>query len=1037
MREDEILLAALQKQEPAEREAYLRQVCAGDNVLRQRLDELLSAHAAWDIPTCPPPEPPGSVAMTGPYGVASVGQRVGAYKLLQRLGEGGMGTVFLAEQEHPVRRRVALKVIKPGMDSASVIARFEGERQALALMNHSNIAKVLDAGTTPDGRPYFVMELVAGVAITSYCDEHHLSVRQRLELFIPVCQAIQHAHQKGIIHRDIKPSNVLVALEDGRPIPKVIDFGVAKALSQPLVERTLVTELGAIVGTPEYMSPEQAGSGPLDIDTRSDVYALGVLLYELLTGATPVGRERLRRAGYAEMLRLIREEEPQRPSTRITQASDALTTIAAQRQTDPARLVRQVRGELDWIVMKALEKDRGRRYATANGLARDVERHLQGDSVEACPPSAAYRLRKLAYKHRGLLTAVAAFGLLLAAAAAVSTYEAFRAVRAEGRSEAERDRARAAEERARQEAEVARAVKDFLLKDLLIQAEPRKNLRARDITVAELLDRSAAGVPGAFSGRPEVEAAVRYTIGSAYLGLGLHTRAEPHLMRAVDLYREARGADDPDTLMASTKIAVLRRVQGRADLAESLSRQILEARRRLFGDDRVEVMDALLELVYALDDQGKLPEAEALYRQVAQGYRRLPEPDEHRILLAELGLESVVKQQGKLQEAKELGRRNVAAARRVLGTDHPDSLLAIQDLVDVLDQEGHCAEAEPLARSGLEASRRVLGPKHPETLIAQYTLGHLLARQGGGKMTEAETVYRDVLGHQRRILGLSNPRTLNTVYELGYLLYDTGKLPEAEALAREGLAAARQTLSSAHPSLRKLVDLLATVLQGQDKLAEAEALHRENVEVEVRERGPTSFNAINAQNNLGNVLYHLGKVAEAEELLRRVVDAHQHSLDPETPDSQAGMNNLGYVYLARHKAAEAEPLFRCALAMSRKTLGEQSLSAGYSLAGLGSALTALGKPAEAEPLLKQALEIVRGEFPGGHWRIADVESRLAGCRAELGRYAQAEPVLLESYKTLSTARGVRLPRVWEARDRLVRLYEAWGKPDRAAEWRQR
>ncbi len=321
------------------------------------------------------------------------GTKIGPYKLLQQIGEGGMGVVYMAEQEQPVRRKVALKIIKPGMDSKQVVARFEAERQALAMMDHTNIARVFDAGTTESGRPYFVMELVHGVPITHYCDSNQLTPRERLELFIPVCQAIQHAHQKGIIHRDIKPSNVLVTMYDDRPVPKVIDFGVAKAIEQRLTERTLFTQYGVLVGTFEYMSPEQAEMNAFGVDTRSDIYSLGVLLYELLTGSTPIERIRLREAALGELVRLIKEEEPPRPSVRLSGSGD-LPKIAALRKTEPARLSKLVRGEVDWIVMKCLEKDRTRRYETANALARDVERHLKDEPVEACPPSAGYRLRK-------------------------------------------------------------------------------------------------------------------------------------------------------------------------------------------------------------------------------------------------------------------------------------------------------------------------------------------------------------------------------------------------------------------------------------------------------------------------------------------------------------------------------------------------------------------------------------------------------------------------------------------------------------------
>jgi serine/threonine protein kinase len=373
------------------------------------------------------------------------GSWIGPYKLLQMIGEGGMGAVYMAEQEKPVRRRVALKVIKPGMDSAQVVARFEAERQALTMMDHHNIAKVFDAGMTGNGRPYFVMELVHGIPITEYCDQAQLTPRERLELFIGVCQAIQHAHQKGVIHRDIKPSNILVTMYDGKPEPKVIDFGVSKAIDQRLTERTMFTQYGTIVGTFEYMSPEQAELSALGVDTRSDIYSLGVVLYELLTGSTPLEHARLLGAGYVEILKRIREEEPQKPSTRLSSSSAREATVSEQRKTESGKLSRLMRGELDWIVMKALEKDRTRRYESAGDFARDVRRFLAEEPVEACPPTAAYRLRKLAHKHRTALATTAGFAGLLILGAVLSTWQAIRATRAEFRATSEAGRAIVAE----------------------------------------------------------------------------------------------------------------------------------------------------------------------------------------------------------------------------------------------------------------------------------------------------------------------------------------------------------------------------------------------------------------------------------------------------------------------------------------------------------------------------------------------------------------------------------------------------------------
>ena len=463
MSDESIFAAALAIPSPDQRAAYLREACNGNPALRKEVEALLAAHASGN----PLDEPPGNFAATGLYEAtaddpptAVVGDYVGPYRLMEQIGEGGFGLVFVAEQHEPIRRKVALKILKPGMDTRQVVARFEAERQALALMNHPNIAKVFDAGSTTAGRPYFVMELVHGVPITEYCDQQKLSPRDRLNLFAQVCQAVQHAHQKGVIHRDLKPSNVLVAPHDGVPVVKVIDFGIAKALGQSLTQKTVYTQFAQMIGTPLYMSPEQAEVNQLDVDTRSDIYSLGVILYELLTGTTPFDSQRFHTAAWDEIRRIIREEDPPKPSTRLTSLGDTLKSISSHRGTEPSRLTGMVRGELDWIVMKCLEKERTRRYDSAAGLHKDVQRFLDGDSVEACPPTLGYRLSKTYGKHRTAILTAGSFAVVLLVATAVSLAFGISSRQAEARARAQEHAASSSAKQARQSEVAARQALD-------------------------------------------------------------------------------------------------------------------------------------------------------------------------------------------------------------------------------------------------------------------------------------------------------------------------------------------------------------------------------------------------------------------------------------------------------------------------------------------------------------------------------------------------------------------------------------------------
>jgi serine/threonine protein kinase len=771
-----IFLAAIDENAPAQWPAILDQACAGDVPLRAAVEKLLRAQAALgSFHEATPSALPTAEDLISEH----PGTTVGAYKLLEQIGEGGFGVVFLAEQQEPMRRQVALKVLKPGMDSRQVIARFEAERQALALMNHPHIARVLDAGATDSGRPYFVMELVKGVSITEFCDRNRLAPAARLRLFIDVCQAIQHAHHKGVIHRDIKPSNVLVTLHDGVPVVKVIDFGIAKATAHKLTERTLFTAHGQMIGTPAYMSPEQAEGNGLDIDTRSDVYALGVLLYELLTGTTPLEGTRLQQAGYAELQRLIREEEAPRPSTRLSALGDSATLLAGARGLDVKRLARLLAGDLDWVVMKALEKDRTRRYATPGGFAEDAERYLRREAVLARPPALAYRLKKFVQRNKAavLTAAVVAAGLL--AGIAVATWQAVCATRAEAAAVV----AAGAEGRAKANAEArdeeTRAVLRFVERRVFGAAQPKGQAGGLGptATLREALLAALPYVEKDFANKPLIEARVRLMLGTSFGSLGDNRTAAEQFAAARALYIRHRGPHHPDTLVSMNNLATSYGALGRHAEARDLYEEVLTVHKATRGPDHSDTLRSMNNLGNSYHALGRHADALALHEQTLALRKARLGPNHPDTLGSMNNLANSYAALRWHAAALKLHEETLALRRATLGADHPDTLRSITNVANSYAALGRHDEALRLRRRTLPRMKTVLGHDHPDTLWAMNSLAR--SYEASGRHAETLELRRQALASREVALGPDHPDTLLNLWGVAESLTKQGRGAEA------------------------------------------------------------------------------------------------------------------------------------------------------------------------------------------------------------------------------------------------------------------
>jgi len=796
------------------------------------------------------------------------------YKLIEELGKGGMGIVYKVEQIQPFKRTTALKIIKLGMDTQQVVARFETERQALAVMDHPNIAKVYDAGSTDTGRPYFAMELVHGIPITKYCDKHKLTTKERLELFISVCQAVQHAHQKGVIHRDLKPSNILVAIQEDKPVPKIIDFGIAKATEHKLTEKTLFTEHGQLIGTPEYMSPEQAEMSGLDVDTRTDIYSLGIILYELLVGVLPFDPREIRSATSADIQRIIREVDPPKISTRLNGLGDTGIEVAAQRRTDVSTLHRELKGDLDWITMRAMAKDRTHRYSSASELGADIKRHLQHEPITAARPSASYRIKKYIRRHRVGVAAAIVISLALLIGISGTSIGLLKATKAE--------------KRAKEEAQTAETVTEFLV-NLFNVSDPGE-ARGNSITAREILEKGAERIEKELSDQPLIQSRIMETIGQVYQNLGLYSLAEPLLKRTLDVRRNAAGEKHYYTGVSMVNLAWFYLSQRRMEDAEPLVREGVGILENASLKDQWALARGLTMLGMIHRDRGEFDLSQEQLMKALSICEHTEGSTHLRTATPLYHLGWLFKLRGEYEKAEEFYERAYAIMERELGSDHPNTLWCLNDMAVVAQDRGDYPRSKELYENVLETAINVLGEDHPFLGATLNNLGILHWKMGEYAAAESCTIRS--IDIREKSFGRDHPYIAGTLNNLALIYIDIGAYEEA-----------RRSL--------KRAESINLKTSGPDGIGRAETLH-----------------------NLAVLDYYTRQYESAEKQFARALEMAENILGSDHPDMADLLSD--YAHMLRHagKYTTAESIYKRILEIKERQSGTESLGAAFATIGL-------------------------------------------------------------------------------------------------------
>ncbi|MFO0815763.1 MAG: tetratricopeptide repeat protein [Gemmatales bacterium] len=1091
MSEESLFELAIRTPE-GQRAALLDRECNGNPELRARVEALLRADARSSPLSKPSPALDATAGFQATASYTSPdpvpGNLIaGRYTLEQKIGEGGMGEVWVAKQSEPVKRRVALKLIKAGMDSKSVVQRFEQERQALALMDHPNIAKVLDGGLTTDRRPFFVMELVNGLALNKFCDEAKLGIRERLELFVPICQAVQHAHQKGIVHRDLKPSNILVTMIDGKPVPKVIDFGVAKATGGKLTDESMSTQFGAVIGTLEYMSPEQAGFSNQDVDTRADIYSLGVILYELLTGLRPFDSKRLKQAALDEVIRIIREEEPSKPSTKLS-TDESLPSLAAVRHIEPNKLTALLRGELDWVVMKCLEKQRDRRYESANGLARDIQRYLADEVVEARPPSVRYRFNKFISRNKGpVLAAVLVMGALVAGVigTSIGLYQAQQAAEAErlARNEAVEQK-RLAEQAAEQEKQAKAQIAAQLKQIQLVNETVFEIFAGFDIRKVKAINESVEVVLGKKlieAGRKldmkaisdaMMLANVRHRLGETLYSLGYPQEAIELFLTARATYAEKLGPDHQDTLACMNNLAICYDSISRLDLAIPLYEETFKLVKAKFGPDHPATLKVMGNLASGYSTAKKYDLALPLLEQSFKLMKANLGSDHLSTLAAMNNLAEAYTYTMKLAQALALHEEALQLYKAKFGPDHPDTLLCMNNLAKCYHTAKKYDLALPLHEENFRLMKAKLGPDHPSTLMSMNNLA--ASYKTAGKIEVALPIYQDALKLSKSKFSSDHPKTLRIMNNLAEAYRAARKFDLALPLHEETLKMRKAKFSTDHPDTMQSMNNLALTCLDIGRSDLAIPLLAELLPLRKHKLGPDHPDTLTNMNNLAGCYWSLRQPDKAIPLFEELLKFKERNLGRAHQETLKDVANLGVNYLEAEKAAEAIPLLEEAfralrdpflrrgfgpklldayfkagrsseaiqlfdqmLADARQSLTKDSSELAVQLTRLGSTLLYNHEYTKSEPLLREVLAIREKKEPNS-WETFNTQSMLGGALLGLKKYAEAEPLLIQGYegmkqreKLIPERFTLRLP---EALDRIIQLYTETNKPDEVKKW---